>query len=80
LAAFSVAGASAAYAASQPVVLPTGATIKPDTATGSVFQPLTVNLPDYPNRAVDGAKTTAISPDGKTLLILTCGFACACGD
>ncbi len=74
LAAFSVAGASAAYAASQPVVLPTGATITPDAATGSVFQPLIVNLPDYPNRAVDGAQTTAISPDGKTLLILTSGF------
>ena len=74
LAAFSVAGASAAYATSQPVVLPTGATITPDAATGSVFQPLIVNLPDYPNRAVDGAQTTAISPDGKTLLILTSGF------
>jgi DNA-binding beta-propeller fold protein YncE len=65
---------SAAYAASQPVVLPSGATITPDAAPGSVFQPLTVNLPDYPNRAVDGAMTTAVSPDGKTLLILTSGF------
>ncbi|MBZ5666090.1 MAG: phosphoesterase [Acidobacteriia bacterium] len=69
-----MAGASAAFAASQLVVLPTGATITPDAAPGSVFQPLLVNLPDYPNRAVDGAKTTAISPDGKTLLILTSGF------
>lgn len=74
LAAFSLAGASAAFAASQPVVLPTGATITPDAAPGSVFQPLLVNLPDYPNRAVDGAQTTAVSPDGKTLLILTSGF------
>src|SRR5258706_14133894 len=74
LAAFSFAGASAAYAVSQPVVLPTGATITPDAATGSVFQPLIVNLPDFPNRAVDGAQTTAISPDAKTLLILTSGF------
>ena len=74
LAAFSFAGASTAYAVSQPVVLPTGATITPDAATGSVFQPLIVNLPDFPNRAVDGAQTTAISPDGKTLLILTSGF------
>src|SRR5882672_2682478 len=63
-----------AYATSQPVILPTGATITPDAAPGSVFGPLTVNLPDYPNRAVDGAQTTAISPDGKTLLILTSGF------
>jgi DNA-binding beta-propeller fold protein YncE len=63
-----------ACATSQPVILPTGATITPDAAPGSVFGPLTVNLPDYPNRAVDGAQTTAISPDGKTLLILTSGF------
>jgi DNA-binding beta-propeller fold protein YncE len=60
--------------ASETTVLPTGATITPDAAPGSVFQPLTVDLPDYPNRAVDGAQTTAISPDGKTLLILTSGF------
>jgi DNA-binding beta-propeller fold protein YncE len=62
------------FATSQPVVLPTGATITPDAAPGSVFTGLTVNLPDYTNRAVDGAQTTAISPDGKTLLILTSGF------
>jgi DNA-binding beta-propeller fold protein YncE len=61
-------------AASEITVLPTGATITPDAAPGSVFQPLLVNLPDYPNRAVDGAQTTAVSPDGKTLLILTSGF------
>src|SRR5882672_2840079 len=60
--------------ASETTVLPTGATITPDAAPGSVFQSLTVDLPDYPNRAVDGAQTTAISPDGKTLLILTSGF------
>ena len=63
-----------AYAASQPYVLPTGATITPDAAPGAVFQTLTVNLPDYPDREVDGAQTTALSPDGKTLLILTSGF------
>jgi len=58
----------------ESTVLPTGATITPDAAPGSVFQALTVDLPDYPNRAVDGAQTTLISPDGKTLLILTSGF------
>ena len=63
-----------AYAASQPDVLPTGATITPDAAPGAVFQTLTVNLPDYPDREVDGAQTTALSPDGKTLLVLTSGF------
>ena len=43
-----------AYAASQPDVLPTGATITPDAAPGAIFQTLTVNLPDYPDREVDG--------------------------
>ena len=74
LAATIMVGISAAYAASQPVLLPTGATITPDAAPGSVFQPLTVPLPDYPNYSPDSAETTALSPDGKTLLVLTSGF------
>src|SRR6516165_5832786 len=56
------------------VLLPTGATITPTAAPGSVFQPLTVALPDYPNYSPDSAETTAVSPDGKTLLILTSGY------
>jgi hypothetical protein len=47
LAVMSRAADRAAYAASQPVLLPTGAWITPDAAPGSVFQPLTVALPDY---------------------------------
>jgi DNA-binding beta-propeller fold protein YncE len=74
LAVMSMAADRAAYAASQPVLLPTGAWITPDAAPGSVFQPLTVPLPDYPNYSPDSAETTAVSPDGKTLLILTSGF------
>jgi len=74
LAATSMVAAGAAYAASQPVLLPTGAWITPDAAPGSVFQPLTVALPDYPNFEPDSAQTTAVSPDGKTLLILTSGY------
>jgi DNA-binding beta-propeller fold protein YncE len=73
LAVSSLAG-RAAYAVSQPEILPTGATITPDAAPGAVFQSLVVDLPDFPGREVDGAQTTAISPDGKTLLILTSGF------
>ncbi|HVO64734.1 MAG TPA: bifunctional YncE family protein/alkaline phosphatase family protein [Terriglobales bacterium] len=74
LACFASAAVTLANATSTPVVLPTGATITPDAAPGAVFGPLLVNLPDYPNHPVDGAQTTAISPDGKTLLILTSGF------
>lgn len=66
-----IAGDSGAYA---QTVLPTGATITPNAAKGSVFQPLTVALPSFPNYSPDGAETTAISPDGKTLLILTSGY------
>jgi YVTN family beta-propeller protein len=35
---------------------------------------LQVALPDYPNYTPDGAETTAVGPDGKTLLILTSGY------
>src|SRR5271157_701429 len=55
-------------------LLPTGATITPTAAPGSVFVPLTTSLPDFPVYTPDGAATTAISPDGKTLLILTSGY------
>ena len=65
---------TAAYAASEREMLPTGASITPDAAPGAVYQPLTVVLPDYPDYSPDSAETTAISPDGKTLLILTSGF------
>jgi len=60
--------------ASAQVLLPTGATITPSAAPGSVFAALTTSLPDFPTYTPDGAETTAISPDGKTLLILTSGY------
>ena len=60
------------FAAAQ--ILPTGATITPSAAPGSVFVPLRTSLPDFPFYTPDGAETTAISPDGKTLLILTSGY------
>ena len=65
---------SSGFPLSESVILPTGATITPDAAPGSVFQPLKVALPDYPNFEVDSAQTTTVSPDGKTLLILTGGY------
>ena len=61
------------YASAQ-VILPTGATITPSAAPGAVFVPLTTSLPDFPVYTPDGAETTAISPDGNTLLILTSGY------
>ena len=59
---------------SQPEVLPTGMMITPTAARGSIFQPLNPGLPDLPQFTVDHPVTTAVSPDGITLLILTSGF------
>jgi len=73
-AALAVATTIAGSAAYAQVVLPTGATITPNAAPGSVFQKLTIPLPDFPNYTPDGAESTAVSPDGKTLLILTSGY------
>jgi hypothetical protein len=60
-------------ASAQSVLLPTGATITPNAAMGSVFQKLQVALPDYPNYSQDDAETTVV-PSGKTRLILTSGY------
>lgn len=74
IAALAVAIFSGDRGAYAQTILPTGATITPNAARGSVFQPLTTALPGLPNYTPDGAETTAISPDGKTLLILTSGY------
>lgn len=54
--------------------LPTGMTITPTAARGSIFQPLNPGLPDLPEFTVDHPVSTAVSHDGSTLLILTSGF------
>ena len=54
--------------------LPTGMSITPTAAKGSSFQPLNPDLPDLPQFSADHPISTAISPDGNTLLILTSGF------
>ncbi len=54
--------------------LPTGQGLTPEAATGALFQELNPELPDFPDFRVNMAVTTAVSPDGKTLLILTSGF------
>ncbi len=55
-------------------LLPTGARITPDATPGAVFRGLNPDLSAMPNQLVDHAVTTALSPDGKTLLILTSGY------
>src|SRR5579859_680976 len=54
--------------------LPTGMSITPMAALGSTFQPLNPDLPDLPQFTVDHPISTAVSPDGNTLLILTSGY------
>src|SRR5262249_11469840 len=60
--------------ASDPIALPTGQFITPTAARGSVFQPLNPHVASSPNYTVGQAMSTAVSPDGKTLLVLTSGF------
>src|SRR5947209_11021590 len=55
-------------------LLPTGMSITPTAAKGSVFQPLNPDLPDLPQFTADHPISTAVSPDGNTLLVLTSGF------
>jgi DNA-binding beta-propeller fold protein YncE len=58
----------------RPEVLPTGMSITPTAARGSTFHPLNPDLPELPQFEVDHPITTALSPDGNTLLILTSGY------
>ena len=63
-----------AAVAAQPVAIPTGQVITPAAAPGAVFQALNPHVPTAPNYTVGQAETTAVSPDGNTLLILTSGY------
>ncbi|HVN01950.1 MAG TPA: bifunctional YncE family protein/alkaline phosphatase family protein [Caulobacteraceae bacterium] len=53
---------------------PTGQFITPDAAPGSIFQPLNPHLAADPSYEAGQASAVALSPDGRTLLILTSGF------
>jgi YVTN family beta-propeller protein len=59
---------------SQPVHLPTGVVVTPTAAAGADFKPLNPDLPTRPDFVVGQAETTAVSPDGNTLLVLTSGY------
>ena len=55
-------------------VLPTGMTITPMAAQGSFYTPLNPGLEDFPDYVAGQPVTTAMSPDGAMLLVLTSGF------
>jgi DNA-binding beta-propeller fold protein YncE len=64
-----------ARAASAPAEFtPTGQSITPTAAKGALFQPLNPDLPALPNFTAGQASAMALSPDGRTLLILTSGY------
>ncbi len=70
--------ASALLANAGPVqaqtVLPTGQRLTPEVARGAIFQPLNPDLPSLPGFTAGQASAIALSPDRKTLLILTSGY------
>jgi DNA-binding beta-propeller fold protein YncE len=57
-----------------PVALPTGQQITPTLPPFASFAPLKPGFEKYPDLAVGGAVTEALSPDGATLAILTTGY------
>ncbi len=63
-----------ASAASGGLWLPTGLTVTPTAAPGSTFLPLTVDLPVVGKQIAGSGVTTALTPDGHTLFLLTSGY------
>ncbi len=59
---------------SAQVIPNTGQYITPTAPRGSRFEPLNPNLRNYPEYLAGQAVTTVVSPDKKTLLILTSGY------
>lgn len=63
-----------AQAGSDSTLLPTGKRITPLAAPGSHFELLNPGLKEFPEYVAGQAMSTAVSPDRKTLLVLTSGF------
>jgi YVTN family beta-propeller protein len=57
-----------------PALLPTGQYITALAAPGSKFFPMHTGLRPDDNADANGAVTSVLSPDGKTLLVLTSGY------
>src|SRR5437763_3303539 len=62
-----------ALCAQQPIPN-SGQQITPTAPTGASFVPLNPGLADNPQYLAGQAVTTIVSPDGKTLLVLTSGY------
>src|SRR6185312_16399123 len=68
------AGLAATAAAAADAMLPTGQRLTPEAARGAIFQPLNPDLPELPAFTAGQASAVALSPDRRTLLVLTSGF------
>ena len=66
--------AAGAAMAQPPQFTPTGQFITPTAAPGSIFQPLNPHLAGDSAYTAGQAAAVALSPDGRTLLILTSGY------
>ncbi len=67
--------AAALVSVAQGEVIPnSGQQITPTAPTGAKFEPLNPGLLDKPQYVAGQAVTSVISPDGKTLLVLTSGY------
>src|SRR5215471_3078303 len=60
--------------ASDPIRLPNGLSITPDAAPRSVLMALNPGMPGRRDLSMGEAVTTALSPDGRSLLVLTSGY------
>ncbi len=74
-----IAALAAAGLAHGAEITPAGQVLTPAAAPGSIFQPLNPDLADDPAFTAGQAAAVAMSPDGRTLLILTSGFNRAVG-
>src|SRR5258708_23984531 len=68
------AGVAAPSAAASADLLPTGQHLTPQAARGAIFQRLNPDLPELPAFTAGQASAVALSPDRRTLLILTSGY------
>src|SRR5579872_5721818 len=66
--------ATAAARSPLPPVAPSGIRLTPTAAAGASFAHLNPHLQNAPGYIAGQAVTTATSPDGRTLLILTSGY------
>src|SRR5215472_16319954 len=71
---FLIAVVPACVAQVQQAIPNSGQRITPLAPKGATFEPLNPRLPDNPQYLAGQAVTSIVSPDGKTLLVLTSGF------